>query len=125
MKTFFQSLIMGFCFAGVYGVSNELGGPKDEPLFWMMFVVLGLTIFAVVKAYPQAVIDHFLVSRRYYEDQDHRRRMHRVKIIQKICNENMKSAELGGSFPKKEHVVVKYDDLLRIWDNAGCIEYSE
>ncbi|ANJ20668.1 hypothetical protein HYO98_gp11 [Dinoroseobacter phage DS-1410Ws-06] len=125
MKLFFQSLIMGFCMAGVTAISAEFGGSIQEPLFWMIFVVLGLTAFALVRGYPELEKREWIEARNKYDDEDHAKRMSRVRIIQNICNQNMKTAELGKPFPKKEHVVVRYDDLLRIWDNAGRIEYSE
>jgi hypothetical protein len=42
----------------------------------------------------------------------------RMNAIMRIANENMKKAELGRGLPVKDHVVVPYDDLLKIWDIA-------
>lgn len=125
MKLFFQCLIMGFCMAGVYAISAEWSGSIEKPLFWMVFVVLGLTAFALVRGYPELEKREWIEMRNRYDDEDHAKRMSRVRIIQNICNQNMKTAEGRNSLPIKEHVVVPYDDLLRIWDNAGRIEYSE
>ncbi|ANJ20819.1 hypothetical protein RDp07_gp08 [Roseobacter phage RD-1410Ws-07] len=125
MKLFFQCLIMGFCMAGVSAISAEFGGSIQEPLFWMIFVVLGLTAFALVRGYPELEKREWIETRNKYDDEDHAKRMSRVRIIQNICNQNMKTAELGKPLPVKDYVVVKYDDLIRIWDNAGRIEYSE
>ncbi|ANJ20752.1 hypothetical protein HYO99_gp18 [Roseobacter phage RD-1410W1-01] len=125
MKLFFQSLIMGFSFGGVYGLSSEWGGPKDEPLFWMTFFVLGVIAFGLVRGYPELVTREVLAKRNQYDDEDHAKRVSRIKIIQGICNRNMATAEGRNKLPIKSHVVVPYEDMLRIWDNADKITYSE
>lgn len=125
MRLFFQSLIMGFSFGGVYGLADEMFGPKDEPLFWMAFFVLGVIAFGLVRGFPELVERETLQKRNQYDDEDHAKRVKRIQIIQQICNRNMATAEGRNKLPIKSHVVVPYEDMLRIWDNADHITYSE
>lgn len=43
------------------------------------------------------------------------KRMNRIK---ELANKNMKQAEFKNRQPVREHVVVPYEDLLKIWDIA-------
>lgn len=43
------------------------------------------------------------------------RRMNRIK---ELANQNMEQAELKNGLPVRDHVVVPYEDLLKIWDIA-------
>ena len=125
MRLFFQSLIMGFSFGGVYGISEELFGPNNEPLFGIAFFVLGVIAFGLVHKFPKLVQRETLEKRNQYDDEDHAKREMRINIIQQICNQNMKTAEHKNGIPFRRSVIVSYDDLLRIWDNADHIRYSE
>ncbi len=42
----------------------------------------------------------------------------KMDAIKHLANKNMKKAEVGRFFPVRDHVVVSYDDLLKIWDIA-------
>lgn len=42
----------------------------------------------------------------------------RMNRIKELANKNMKQAELKNGLPVRKHVVVPYDDLIRIWDIA-------
>lgn len=42
----------------------------------------------------------------------------RMKTIMWLANKNMAQAELIRGLPVRDHVVVPYDDLLKIWDIA-------
>jgi hypothetical protein len=125
MKLFFQLLIMVFSFGGFYGLSSEWFGPKDEPFFWIAFFVLGVVVFRLIQELSEQVQRQTLEKRNKYDDEDHEKRLKRIKIIQEICNRHMATAEGRNRLPVKEHVVIRYDDLLKIWDNADHIQYSE
>ena len=58
------------------------------------------------------------VFERYQQREDQAlfdRRMNRIK---ELANQNMKQAELKNGLPVRQHVVVPYEDLLKIWDIA-------
>lgn len=42
----------------------------------------------------------------------------RMRAIIHIANKNMKKAKYGTLSPVRDTVVIKYDDLLKIWDIA-------
>ena len=74
--------------------------------------------------YRQRVISQFLKGRKQYEDEDYRKRCHRLEVIKKIANRHMTAAEMPNGIPAKRHVVVPYEDLLRIWDIADNLKWD-
>ena len=55
-----------------------------------------------------------------YQREDQAKFDTQMDAIMRIANQNMKQAELRkGGLPVREHVVVPYDDLLKIWDIAS------
>ena len=42
----------------------------------------------------------------------------RMQIIKSIADKNMKTAQCGGHFPIRDHVVIEWEELLKIWDIA-------
>ena len=42
----------------------------------------------------------------------------RMQIIKSIADKNMKKAQCGGHFPIRDHVVIEWEELLKIWDIA-------
>ena len=56
--------------------------------------------------------------RSYPEHRESTRFEKRMSIIMKIADTNMKKAQYGGHFPIVENVMVKWEDLLKIWNLA-------
>lgn len=56
--------------------------------------------------------------RSYPEHRESTRFEKRMSTIMKIADRNMKKAQYGGHFPIVENVMVKWDDLLNIWNLA-------
>jgi len=57
---------------------------------------------------------------KIYQREDQKSFDTKMDAIMRIARNNMKQAELGKErLPVREHVVVSYDDLLKIWDIAS------
>jgi len=55
-----------------------------------------------------------------YQREDQQSFDTKMDAIIRIASKNMKQAELRkGGLPVRDHVVVPYDDLLKIWDIAS------
>lgn len=55
-----------------------------------------------------------------YQREDQQSFDTKMDAIMRIANKNMKQAELRkGGLPVRDHVVVPYEDLLKIWDIAS------
>lgn len=61
-------------------------------------------------------------QREIWEEEQYQKQLGRAKTIEKIANRHLDSARLGGpNYNVKEHVLISYEDLLKIWDLAGRI----
>ncbi len=61
-------------------------------------------------------------QREIWEEEQYQKQLGRVKTIEKIANRHLDSARLGGPhYNVKEHVLISYEDLLKIWDLAGRV----
>lgn len=55
-----------------------------------------------------------------YQREDQQSFNTKMESIMRITNKNMKQAELRkGGLPVRDHVVVPYEDLLKIWNIAS------
>lgn len=79
----------------------------------------------ILKMYRNYVITQFLKGRKAYEDEDHKKLCAKAERIKAISNRHMKSGELPNGIPNKSHVIVPYEDLLRIWDIADKIKWGD
>jgi hypothetical protein len=79
----------------------------------------------ILKWYRNRVISDFMKGRKAYEDEDHTKLCAKAERIKSIANRHMKSGEMPNGIPKKSHVVVPYEDLLRIWDIADKIKWGD
>ncbi|HEY7823751.1 MAG TPA: hypothetical protein VIG24_12995 [Acidimicrobiia bacterium] len=62
-------------------------------------------------------------QRKAWEEEDRQKQVRRAKSIKAICNRHMDAAVLcKRPYRVKEHFVVSYEDMLRIWDIACHIE---
>lgn len=116
--------------AGVFGVLREIVPVSPEMVGNSLIVFIGLGVLATVlfnemfKLYADMIISQFLVGRKAYEDEDHRKLCHRAETIKTIANRNMKTGETSKGLPVKEHIVVPYEDMLRIWDIADHMKWG-
>jgi hypothetical protein len=53
-----------------------------------------------------------------YQREDQALFDHRMNRIKELANQNMKKAEYKNGLSFMDHVVVPYEDLLKIWDIA-------
>jgi hypothetical protein len=127
-----KSLILGFTWAGAYGVSREIM-PVDTslgPNAWVIpFGVLCLTMMILLtdglpaaerrerelnrKKVRQWLGDHPTNAERFKK---------RMQIIQKLANDRMKTAQYDKPYPIREHVLVPWNEMLAIWDLANLAE---
>lgn len=54
-----------------------------------------------------------------YQREDQAKFDTQMNTIMQISSQNMKQAELRRGLPVREHVVVPYEDLLKIWSIAS------
>lgn len=110
-----QFIIMIMMIAGSYGLAAEWGGDKTQPLFWIMFICLGVVSYIIINTYrtlPEP-------KKKGVHDKDHQKIFSkRMQNIMIIADENMKSAQYGKTSPVRDTVLVLWDDLLNIWDIA-------
>lgn len=127
-----KSLILGFTWAGAYGVSREIT-PVDTslgPNAWMiLFGILCLIMMLLLAdGLPAAEKRERELQRKKIRQWmgDHpsntERFKRRMQLIQQITSREMEKAQYGKHFPVRESVVVNHDTLLGIWDLANLAE---
>lgn len=115
-----QSLIMGLCSAGCFGIATELGGDKTEPYFWMVFVTSMLVAFIIVKTFrverePVPVYDDFGQNNKVIF-------LKRMNFIKKLADRHYESAKLhSGSLEYREFITIPTEDMLKIWDMSDQV----
>ncbi len=127
MNSMLKGFIFGFCVAGSYGLVEELFGypPQNDPKAFVSFWVLVLAMFLINEIYAKVTREELISEWSKSEEEDRKRRLKRIMTIQKICNRNMKIAEGKNRLSPKAQIFVPYEDLIKIWDNADHLRYSE
>lgn len=126
-----KSLILGFTWSGAYGVSREIT-PADTSLgahaWWIPFIVLCLLMLILLHdGLPAAEQREKELNRKklrsYYDGPSNREQFkNRMRFIQRISDKHMESAQYGKLHPVREHVVMPWEDLLKIWNIANLAE---
>lgn len=126
-----RSLILGFTWAGAYGISREII-PVDTslgPNAWAIpFGVLCLTMLILLTdGLPAAERRERELNRKkirslYDGPSNTDRFKKRMQIIQKLTNDRMKTAQYDKPYPIREHVLVPWNEMLAIWDLANLAE---
>lgn len=63
-----------------------------------------------------------LTQQMIWEQERREVQSHRIKAIEKIANDHLAKAKLGGpGFHVKKEVLISYEDLLKIWDLSDRI----
>lgn len=116
--------------AGMMGLLREIVPVSPEMVGNSLIVFLGLGILTSVlinETLKFSYVNMINVQKkeekeRYYrsypEHRESTRFEKRMSIIMAIADQNMKKAQYGGHFPIVENVMVKWEDLLKIWDLA-------
>lgn len=116
--------------AGMMGVLREIVPVSPEMVGISLIVFLGLGVLTSVvvnEILKFMYVDMINAQKKYEQERYYRSYPHerestrfekRMSIIMKIADTNMKKAQYGGHFPIVENVMVKWEDLLKIWNLA-------
>lgn len=116
--------------AGMMGLLREIIPVSPEMKGNSLIVFLGLgvlTTLLVNEILKFMYVDMINAQKKYERERYYRsypndrkstRFEKRMSIIMQIANKNMNQANAGKKFPVRETVVVRWEDLLKIWELA-------
>lgn len=124
--------IAAFACAGIMGATREIAVMSGLNLIYGAYIILALISAVYIntflqRTYPYWVRENLRAGReRYYKTYPEQRETVRLKkrcqAIMNIANQNMKKGELPKGHRNLEHVMVPWEDLLKMWDIAERIQ---